>query len=70
MKFDKVIQAIRHPKKARKRGAIIRALEVGAGVATTAWLALRVRKHIYGPGGTKLSRYPSRPKSDPESNSE
>lgn len=64
MKFDKLIETIRHPKKAKKRSAVFRALEVGAGVATTAWLALRVRKHIYGPGGTKLSRYPSRPKSD------
>jgi hypothetical protein len=61
MKFDKLIERIRHPKKAKKRSAIFRALEVGAGVATTAWLSLRVRKHIYGPGGTKLSRYPSRP---------
>ncbi|MDP9178935.1 MAG: hypothetical protein M3O61_14735 [Gemmatimonadota bacterium] len=64
MKFDKAIERIRHPKKAKKRSVIFRALELGAGVATTAWLALRVRKHIYGPGGTKLSRYPSRPKSD------
>jgi len=64
MKIGKAIDAIRHPKKAKKRSAIFRALEVGAGVATTAWLALRVRKNLYGPGGTKLSRYPSRHKSD------
>jgi len=64
MKLGNAIQAIRHPKKAKKRSAVFRALEVSAGVATAAWLALRVRKHLYGPGGTKLSRYPSRPESD------
>ncbi len=60
MKIGKAIAAIRHPKKAKKRSAIFKALEVTAGVATAAWLALRVRKNLYGPGGTKLSRYPSR----------
>ena len=64
MKIGKAIEAIRHPKKAKKRSTIFRALEVSAGVATTAWLALRVRKNLYGPGGTMLSRYPSRHKSD------
>ena len=64
MKIGKTIEAIRHPKKAKKRSAIFRAREISAGVATTAWLALRVRKNLYGPGGTKLSRYPSRKKSD------
>ncbi len=64
MKLSNAIRAIRHPKKAKKPSALFRVLEVGASVATAAWLALRVRKHIYGPGGTKLSRYPSRPKSD------
>jgi len=28
----------------------------GAGVAGV-WMLLRVRKELYGPGGTKLSRY-------------
>lgn len=28
---------------------------VGAGLAGV-WMALRVRKELYGPGGTKLSR--------------
>jgi hypothetical protein len=64
MKIADVVEKIRHPKKAKKRSTIFRVLEVGAGVATTAWLALRVRKNLYGPGGTKLSRYPSRPRSD------
>lgn len=64
MKLGNALQAIRHPKKAKKRSAVFRAIEVGAGVATAAWLALRVRKQLYGPGGTKLTRYPSRPKSD------
>jgi hypothetical protein len=64
MKIGKAIEAIRHPKKAKKRSAILKALEVTAGVATTVWLALRVRKNLYGPGGTKLSRYPARNKSD------
>jgi hypothetical protein len=66
VKIAKAVEAIRHPKKAKKRSAIFKALELSAGVATTAWLALRVRKNLYGPGGTKLSRYPSRPKRAPE----
>lgn len=64
MKLGNAIEAIRHPKKAKKRSAIFRALEISAGVATATWLALRVRKNLYGPGGTKLSRYPPRHKSD------
>jgi hypothetical protein len=66
MNIGDAIQAIRHPKKAKKRSAVFRALEVSAGVATAAWLALRVRKQLYGPGGTKLSRYPARKESTEE----
>jgi hypothetical protein len=61
MKLGDTMRALRRPKKSPARRTIIRALEFGAGAASALWLSLRVRKQLYGPGGTKLSRHnPSR----------
>jgi len=58
MKLADAMRALRRPKTSPARGTVIRALHVGAGAASAVWLALRVRKQLYGPGGTKLTRYP------------
>jgi hypothetical protein len=36
---------------------IEKAVTITAGVAATVWAVLRLRRELYGPGGTKLSRY-------------
>ena len=41
----------------KRKGGIKTALAVTAGAASAIWFALRLRKDLYGPGGTKLSRY-------------
>jgi hypothetical protein len=65
MKLGDAMRALRRPKRSPARNTIIRTLQVGAGAASALWLALRVRKQLYGPGGTKLTRYPpSRPRDE------
>ena len=59
MKLGDAFRTIHRPKKTPSRGTLLRALEVGVGAASAVWFALRVRKQLYGPGGTKLNRYPS-----------
>ena len=44
---------IRPPKKHNTRSAII----VTAGLASAVWAAIKLKRELYGPGGTKLSRY-------------
>jgi len=58
MKLGDAFQTIRRSTKTPSRGTMLRVLEVGAGAASAVWFALRVRKQLYGPGGTKLNRYP------------
>jgi hypothetical protein len=64
MKFGDAFRAIPRPRKTPSAGTILRVLEVGAGAASALWFALRVRKQLYGPGGTKLNRYPPTRKKD------
>lgn len=59
MKLGDSFRTIHGPKKKPpSRSTLLRVLEVGAGAASAVWFALRVRKQLYGPGGTKLNRYP------------
>lgn len=36
---------------------VVRAAKIAGAGVTAVWMLLRVRKELYGPGGTKLSRY-------------
>jgi hypothetical protein len=40
-----------------RRKKIETAVKITAGVAATVWTVLRLKRELYGPGGTKLSRY-------------
>ena len=44
---------LRPSRKDKTRSAIV----VTAGIATAVWGAMKLKKELYGPGGTKLSRY-------------
>ena len=38
---------------------IEKAVKVTAGTAAAVWMVLRLRRELYGPGGSKMSRYQS-----------
>jgi len=61
MKVEEAAEAIRRVVRPRRQNSrIVQALKITAGAATTIWLAMRVRKELYGPGGTRLERGPRR----------
>ncbi|MEO5588925.1 MAG: hypothetical protein ABIS03_05005 [Gemmatimonadaceae bacterium] len=45
----------RVPKTRRKR--IEKVVSATAGTAAAIWMVLRLRRDLYGPGGSRLSRY-------------
>jgi hypothetical protein len=60
MKRPDVSSAVNRVTRAATDSRVLRVAKVvGAGLVGV-WLALRVRKELYGPGGTKLSRYRKR----------
>jgi hypothetical protein len=40
-----------------RQGKLEKAIKVTAGTAAAVWVVLRLRRELYGPGGTKMSRY-------------
>lgn len=57
MKRPDISSAVDRVTRVATDTRVVRAAKVvGAGVAGV-WMLLRVRKELYGPGGTKLSRY-------------
>jgi hypothetical protein len=40
-----------------KHGKLDKAIKVTAGTAAAVWVVLKLRRELYGPGGTKMSRY-------------
>lgn len=48
-----------HIPRAR-REQIEKAAKVTAGAAAAIWVVLKLRRELYGPGGTKMSRYDRR----------
>ena len=40
-----------------RRKQIEKVAKVTAGTAAAVWMVLRLKRELYGPGGTKLSRY-------------
>ncbi len=57
MKPGDVIDSVKRKVKAPRRKDVKTILAVTASVTSAIWFALRLRKDLYGPGGTKLSRY-------------
>jgi len=57
MKPGEVIDIVKRKVRPPRKNAVKTAIAVTVGAASTIWFALRLRKDLYGPGGTKLSRY-------------
>lgn len=53
--LSKITEKIAPPKN----GRIEKAIKVTAGTAAAVWVVLKLRRELYGPGGTKMSRYDS-----------
>ena len=51
--LSKISEKIAPPK----RGRLEKAVKVTAGTAAAVWMVLKLRRELYGPGGTKMSRY-------------
>ena len=62
MKRPDISTAVDRVKRVVTNTRLLRVAKiVGAGAAGV-WMLLRVRKELYGPGGTRLSRYRRRDK--------
>ncbi|MFN2601334.1 MAG: hypothetical protein ABR582_01115 [Gemmatimonadaceae bacterium] len=57
MKPGDVIETVKRKVRPPRKKDTKTILAVTAGVTSAIWFALRLRKDLYGPGGTKLSRY-------------
>ena len=51
--IDSATKKLRPTRKEKTRSAIV----VSVGIATAVWGAMKLKRELYGPGGTKLSRY-------------
>lgn len=40
-----------------KNSKLEKAIKVTAGTAAAVWVVLKLRRELYGPGGTRMSRY-------------
>ena len=57
MKLDKTFDLLRDRVNPPKSGKVGNLLKVAAGTAATVWVLLQLRRELYGPGGTRMSRY-------------
>ena len=57
MKLDKTFDLLRDRVSPPKSGKVGNILKVAAGTAATVWVLLQLRRELYGPGGTRMSRY-------------
>ncbi len=57
MKPGDVIKTVKRKVRPPRKNNLKTVLAVTAGAASGIWFALRLRKDLYGPGGTKLARY-------------
>lgn len=51
------VSALTEQISPRRKGQIEKAVKITAGTAATIWMMLRLKRELYGPGGTRMSRY-------------
>lgn len=57
MKIEDVISSLRDRIRPPRGSKVGNALKVAAGTAAAVWVVLQLRRELYGPGGSRLSRY-------------
>ena len=60
MDIKKPISSIAKRVSPQRRKQLEKAAKVTAGAVAAVWMVLRLRRELYGPGGSKMSRYQSR----------
>ena len=51
------VSALTERLSPKRREKIENVIKVTAGTAAAIWVVLRLKRDLYGPGGTKMSRY-------------
>jgi hypothetical protein len=68
MKIEDAISSLRDRIRPPRDGKVGNVLRVAAGTAAAVWVILQLRRELYGPGGSRMSRYdPSVDKKSPQS---
>ena len=57
MRLPNPLTAISRRLQPSRRDKLEKAITVTAGAAAAIWLALRLKRDLYGPGGSRMSRY-------------
>ena len=57
MSIGDIIGSATKKLRPRKRDNTRTVVLASAGIASALWAAMKLKKELYGPGGTKLSRY-------------
>jgi hypothetical protein len=64
MRIHKAISLLGRAVPSSKRDKFEKAATITAGTLAAAWVVIRLKRELYGPGGTRLSSYD--PKVDEE----
>jgi hypothetical protein len=59
MKTKNPLSSITKRVSPKRRKQIETVAKVTAGTAAALWMVLRLKRELYGPGGSKMSRYQS-----------
>ena len=51
------VSAVKERISPKRREQVEKAVKVTAGTAAAIWVVLRLKRELYGPGGTRMSRY-------------
>jgi hypothetical protein len=57
MKKKNPLESITKRVSPKRRKQIETAAKVTAGTAAALWMVIRLKRELYGPGGSKMSRY-------------
>ena len=59
MRFRNPLTLLERKLEPSRREKLEKAAKVTAGTAAALWMVLRLKRELYGPGGSKMSRYDS-----------
>ncbi|HEX2723724.1 MAG TPA: hypothetical protein VHM24_12475 [Gemmatimonadaceae bacterium] len=57
MRIQNPLALLERRLQASKREKLEKAVKITAGTAAAIWMGLRLKRELYGPGGSKMSRY-------------
>jgi len=57
MKIEDAFSSLRDRIRPPRNGKLGNVAKVAAGTAAAVWVVLQLRRELYGPGGSRMSRY-------------